>query len=150
MKKIISIVLAAIMLISTFAVFASADVEPFPNTYTINFALSDSYDGKGEIISSTKVIATAGTPLDKIAKVNEYDSFVEDNVKYYFAGWYDPDTGLVRTSERLPKVNQDKTYVAVFEADTEVENGLTLMQFIASIFARLNDIFEYFYTIFFT
>ena len=156
MKKILSVLLALLILASTLSV-AFAAPEGFPNTYVIRFAISDSYDGTGAIISYVEVAVTEGMPIEQIAVVNEYGSFVKDvekdgetkQVKYYFSGWLDPDTGIIRTSKRLPKVTCDKTYVAVFEPDEEVEGGLTLMKFIAQIFERFNRILEYFYRIFF-
>ena len=148
MKKLISVFLAALMLFSVFSVAASADVELPPNAYTIIFALEDT---NGEPIQPylQTVILYEGMELAAAGKLNEPDSYVgEDGLTYYFTGWKNIKTDVVRTSDALPKVTGDATYVAVFTPQDNSQNQ-TFLQFVASIFSRLNQIFEYFWKIFF-
>lgn len=149
MKKLISVLLAALMIFSVFSFSASADFELPPDAYTITFALADNNGDPIQPYLRT-VVMYEGVELAPAAKLCEPDSYVgADGLTYYFVGWKDIDTGVVRTSDYLPKISRDATYTAVFEPEPDDGGGQTLLQFFRSIFERLNIIFEYFWSIFF-
>lgn len=145
MKKALSIILAVLMLASVFTVCAAAAYEPIVDVtaYEIYF-----YSPEKKTMLHYGVYPK-GTDLALIGAAQEPDSYEgEDNLVYYFVGWEDEETGKVRSSDQLPKATKNTTYIAVYEP--REENGQTLLNFFESIFERINRIFEYFWTIFFS
>ena len=136
MKKIIAVSLSVLVLFSALSVvsFADGEAEEKP-VYTITFV---DYDGTplgsrqvphGEIISAPENPARAE---DK-----------ENKIEYIFKGWSSDGGATTYSANTLPVATADVTYTAVY-AENKRGDNLTLFQLIASIFARINKIFEYF------
>lgn len=144
MKKVLSVILTAVMLFSVVAVAftASADFE-IPVIYIIEF-----YNEDNVLISTERY--PEGFEFGAAAKRLEPDSYKdEDGVTHYFKGWRSSVTGEVRTSSKLPSARYNVEYYAVYETQDNSGNQ-TFLQFIQSIFHRINMVFEYIWTIFFS
>ena len=137
MKKTLALILAMLVAFSMFSVAAFAEED----LVTVTFV---DYDGK--VIDSCEVkVGEALTPYVPENPVRE-DT---DTTKYTFIGWKSDIEGddTVYNSSALNPADVDVTYTAVY-LEEEVVKGQTLLQFFASIFERINLIFQYFATIF--
>jgi hypothetical protein len=137
MKKTLALILAMLVAFSMFSVAAFAE----DDLVTVTFV---DYDGSLIKTSDVKV-GEALTPYVPENPVRE-DT---DTTKYTFRGWKSDIEGddIVYNSSALNPADVDVTYTAVY-LEEEVVKGQTLLQFFASIFERINLIFEYFATIF--
>lgn len=141
MKKLLSVILAALMIFSVFGVvFASAEGET--EYYTIVFNDEDGTFIAKRDVAYYGVVKAPENPSKK-DEVNEDGK----TVTYTFDGWVDPDTGVVYHASTIPVATANKTYYARYTMTVQEEHQ-TIMTFIRSIFARINIIFEYFYRLF--
>lgn len=139
MKKIIAVLLSVLVLFSAFGVcaFAGDDEAEEPVYYTITFV---DYDGSH--LASRQVISgkTVNAPYNP-----ERES--TDDTDYIFRGWTADGGNTIYQAATLPIATDDVTYTAVYAEETHKDN-LTFWQLVASIFERINMIFEYFFKIF--
>lgn len=140
MKKIIAVLLSVLVLFSALSIasFAEGEVEEKP-VYTITFV---DYDGTH--LGSRKV------PQGEIISAPENPARAEDKenkIEYIFKGWSSDGGATTYSGNTLPIATADVTYTAVYAENKKSEN-LTFWQLVASIFRRINMIFEYFDKIF--
>ena len=132
MKKCLAILLCAVMLFSCAGIFAFADDETPAETVTITF-----FDEDGTTVLAT-VTANKG---EKFAgPANPTKPREDGDPEWEFKGWVATD-GQEYYSNTLPVAYEDTYYVAKFVKMYDDEDNLTLMQFLASIFSRINKIF---------
>ena len=132
MKKVLAIFLCAVMLFSFACVFAFAeDAE----TVTVTFVQDD-----GTTVIDTVVVEKGKVPVGPPAPSKPR---VDGDPEWEFSGWQAPD-GEIYYSNTLPAANSDTIYVATYKKlhDNEAEGNITIMSFLASIFERLNKIFD--------
>ncbi|MGN1419251.1 MAG: InlB B-repeat-containing protein [Acutalibacteraceae bacterium] len=136
MKKALSLFLAVLMLFSISAVtFASAEGEE--KFYSITFV---DYDGT-ELAALT--VAESG-----IVKAPENPTRAStETVNYVFKGWSSDGGQTIYHASTIPLATSDVTYTAIY-GEQKVEKTTTFWNFIQSIFARINAVFEYFARIF--
>ncbi len=135
MKKTLALILSLLVAFSMFTVatFAAEDL------VTISFVDSD-----GRTIDTVQVkVDTILTPYAPENPVKEST----ETTKYTFIGWTSSDDGEVYYKNTLPSARVDVTYTATYSEENISENQ-TFWSFIASIFERINLIFEYFAEIF--
>ncbi|MFI3141875.1 MAG: hypothetical protein R3Y27_06160 [Clostridia bacterium] len=140
MKKIISLALAMLMLLSTFCMLASAsevvdDVTYWTITYDYDNDTGETY------VVSTKDGTYPGTPEDPTKASTETRD-------YTFMGWYDADTEMLYESRYdIPVAIKDTTYVAAYDDTYTGYSGeiTTFWGLIESVFERLSDWLEQFY-----
>ena len=133
MKKVLSILLCAVMLFSFASVFAFADDAAPAETVTITF-----YDEDGSVL--TTVTANKGeSPVGPPAPTKPRQ---DGDPEWAFSGWLGAD-GQTYYSNSLPIANEDMSYTATYKKlhDNEAEGNITIMSFLASIFQRLNKLF---------
>ena len=134
MKKTLALILAMLVALSMFSVatFAADDV-------TITFV---DYDGE--------VLYTKTVPVGSDVAVYAPENPVRENTekaKYTFEGWMAEGSEEVYSAAQLPRATENATYFATY-AEEEIKEGQSLLKFIATIFERINLIFEYFAKIF--
>lgn len=142
MKKTLALILTVLMAFSMLTMAVGAADTPI----TVVFK------NEGEVLNTIHV--ASGTALTPYAPANPEKAPTE-TVEYIFKGWQlegTEDAPLSR--ENLPTVvlAEDETsltvtYVAVYAEEKIIETQ-SLLQFIASIFERINLIFQYFAEIF--
>ncbi len=140
MKKVVSVLLAVLMIFSVFsATVAFAEGEESQTTYTVNFV-----DYNNDYISSA--VYQAG---EKVVVPPNPTRASDEKADYIFKGWAVKDSGsdTLYHSNTIPNATADVTYIAVYGEQLK-EDIPNLMQFFRSIFARINAIFEYFARIF--
>lgn len=137
MKKTLALILAMLVAFSMFSVAAFAEED----RVTVTFV-----DHEGEVIKTCEVkVGEALTPYAPKNPVRE-DT---DTEKYTFKGWKSDIEGddTLYFYNTFNPADVDVTYTAQYDVE-EVVKGQTLLQFFASIFERINLIFQYFATIF--
>lgn len=134
MKKTLALILAMIVAFSMFSVaaFAADDL------VAIKFVDGD------KVVSSAQV--AKGTILTPYVPENPVKEDT-DTTKYTFSGWESSVDGEVYYPNTIPAADYDVTYTAKY-VEEKVTAGQSLLAFFASIFERINLIFEYFATIF--
>ena len=139
MKTVISVVLAVIMLTSMLAIgFVHAE-DAAETTYTVTFV---NYDGT--VLSQDNTYKTGEIIIGPEYPTREST----DTMEYKFKGWQDSRDGKIDSNGTFLLVGEeDVTFTAVF-VESEKPERVTIMSFIASLFQRLNMIFEYFSKIF--
>ncbi len=140
MKKIIAVLLSVIVLFSAISVvsFAEDETEVTP-IYKITFV---DYDGTA--------LGSRQVPQGGIISAPENPTRAEDKenkIEYIFKGWSADGGATTYSGNTLPLATEDVTYTAVY-AENKKSDNLTFWQLVASFFARLNKIFEYFNKIF--
>lgn len=152
MKKALSVLLAVLVAFSMCSVVAFADADSAdPTPITVKF-INDGYV-IAEVMVKEGDILTPDTPDNPKKESTE-------TTKYVFEGWQAQDEEGNILSEELyqkstipsPYLAEGETtkticYVAVY-TEKGIAGNQSLLQFIASIFERLNMIFEYFAKIF--
>lgn len=159
MKKTLSIILAVILMFSAVSVMAFAEDATDEGLVTINFYV-DAEDIGSTPFHTIKVLPGKNF-TDRLVTgeeaIGDPEKAPTEEVEYIFKGWskYNTETDstdpTVYVAGTIPVVeNADEAvicYVAVF-AEQEVRENQTFWQFVASIFARINAIFEYFAKVF--
>ena len=140
MKKIIAVLLSVLLLFSALSVvsFAEGEVEEKP-IYKITFV---DYDGTP--------LGSRQVPQGGIISAPENPARAEDKenkIEYIFKGWSSDGGAPTYSGNTLPLATADVTYTAVY-AENKKGDNLTFWQLVASIFARINKIFEYFNKLF--
>lgn len=140
MKKIIAVLLSVLLLFSAFSVvsFAEGEDEEKP-IYKITFV---DYDGTP--------LGSRQVPQGGIISAPENPARAEDKenkIEYIFKGWSADGGATTYSGNTLPLATADVTYTAVY-AENKKGDNLTFWQLVASIFARINKIFEYFNKLF--
>lgn len=133
MKKTLALILAMLVALSMFSVAAFAA----DDTVTITFVNGD---------ETTVVEVPVGADVAVYAPENPVRENTE-KTKYTFAGWTAEGSEEVYSAAQLPAAAENATYVATY-AEEEIKEGQSLLKFIATIFERINLIFEYFAKIF--
>ncbi len=137
MKKALALILSLLVAFSmlTVAAFAEGDL------VTIKFVDSD---GKG--IKTVQV--APGTLMTPYVPENPEKADTE-TTRYTFIGWKSSvDTDEEPYSKNtVPNARVDVTYTATY-SEKDISQNQTLWNFIESIFARINLIFQYFAEIF--
>ena len=140
MKKTIAILLSVLMILPTLGVltvFADDAGDEPAETYTIVF---EDYDGK---VLKTAVLARGSEVRAPENPTRE----ATETVEYIFKGWSADGGETIYHASTIPLATADVTYVAVY-SEQKIPEYLTFWEFVASIFARINAVFEYFYRIF--
>lgn len=140
MKKTLSVLLALLMVMFTCSAVVYAQDEDQPAekaSYTITFL---DYDGK---VIATRLVEEGG-----IVKAPENPTREKtDEYEYIFKGWSADNGETIYHASTMPLASADVTYKAIY-SEQKIEEPFTLMKFIASIFQRINAVFEYFARIF--
>lgn len=134
MKKTLALILAMLVAFSMFSVAAVAA----DDLVSVKFV-----DG-GKIVGSAQV--AKGTIITPYVPENPVKEDT-DTTKYTFIGWESSFDGEVYARNTIPAADYDVTYSAKY-AEEKVTSGQSLLAFFASIFERINLIFQYFATIF--
>ena len=132
MKKCLAILLCAVMLFSCAGIFAFADDETPAETVTITF-----FDEDGSTVIDTVTVPKGTAP---VGPANPTKGRADGDPEWEFQGWVDTDGNLWQRNT-LPEADKDTYYTAKFVKMYDNEDNLTLMQFLASIFSRINKIF---------
>ena len=126
MKKIISLILAVLMIFSVTAVAAFAEDEarkPIKVTFVYDIA-----DSNGIAVGTTKVIYV-DYEEDFTSKAPK-DTYISDGYKYYITGWETAQYGVPGTVyEKLPKIAQndlitDITFKACYSVEKFTAGGV--------------------------
>lgn len=133
MKKTLALILAILVAVSmfSFATFAA--------------------DGKVTIIfvndgaEYSKVEVPEGVDVGIYVPENPSKA-PTDKAEYIFKGWQNLNGGDIYVND-FPAATEDATYIAVY-SEKEIKETQSFWNFIESIFARINLIFEYFAAIF--
>lgn len=136
MKKVISVLLAVLMIFSVFGATVAFAEDELKETYTIIFVDFD------------------GTELAKFENVTKGDKVIAPaypvrentpDMKYVFKGWKKGDDETVLYHQNtIPEASGSEeviTYTAVY-SEQPVEETLTFFGLIAYIFSQFNRIFE--------
>ncbi len=136
MKKTLALVLAVLVAFSMFAFATSAADSELVKVTFIN-------DGK-EYSSFELLPGTVLTPYMPENPTKAPDGSNE----YIFKGWAVSEDGELYFKNTIPAVGtEDVTYMAIYSAK-EIKESQTFWEFIESIFARINLLFQYFAAIF--
>ncbi|MGN1194636.1 MAG: hypothetical protein ACI4SB_04065 [Acutalibacteraceae bacterium] len=141
MKKALSLLLSVLMIFScmSVAVFAE-DAAPEPSVYyTIKFVDWDGTQiGEDVIVCKGDIVPAPANPTR-----------TSDNnkIEYIFKGWSADGGNTIYHAGTLPIATADVTYTAIY-AENNKSDIITFWNLVQSIFARINQIFEYFYAIF--
>ncbi len=136
MKKLISVILAVLMLFSTVSVVAFAEGEG-DKFYTIRFV---DYDGSEIKTMTAQEGAIIPAPENPTREATE-------KCEYTFKGWSADGGQTIYYQTTIPIATEDVIYMAVYSENEKVE-VLTFWAFVSSIFERINQIFEYFHDLF--
>lgn len=136
MKKVLSVFLAVLMIVTCFSTVLSFAADD--DVYTITFV-----DDEGRVIA-TRTVTYYGT----VKAPENPTKLSTEEYEYVFKGWSDGESDVLYHATTIPNATKDVTYTAVFSEQKIPGNGQTVMTFIRSIFARINIIFEYFFRIF--
>ncbi len=134
MKKTLALILAMLVAFSMFSVAAVAA----DDLVTVKFVDGDKVLRSSQVAKGS--IITSYVPENPVKEDT-------DTTKYTFAGWESSFDGEVYAPNTIPAADYDVTYTAKY-VEEEIKAGQTLLQFFASIFERINLIFQYFATIF--
>ncbi len=156
MKKTLAIVLTLLVAFSMFTVVASAETE---DLVTVKFVYVTEKDADvietihvapGTVIATEEYVPDIPTEFKRQVKDDDGNDV---ELKYVFKGWKSDVDGAVYYPAQLPTVAETTaagtviTYTAEYSI-TDVTENQSFWEFIASLFARLNVLFEYFATIF--
>ena len=149
MKKTLALLLAVLVALSMFSVAAFAE-EATADKATVIFYDAPTKDGEavGAEIYAVQIVPGEGQIRSHIPEnpVKESDSQYD----YTFKGWKDLATGTVYAPSNIPEpteVGSTTEYVAVY-TQSKVKSTQTFLNFIESIFERINLIFQYIAEIF--
>ena len=142
MKKLTAVLLAVLMLFSAVSVIAFAEDEPTTPPeedvyYTIRFVDYDGSEIQTLYVKKGDIVPAPANP--KRENTDEYE--------YTFEGWQATNGTIVFKPGTIPVAMDHVTYMAVYKESEHIE-VLTFWAFIQSIFARINQIFEYFHDLF--
>ena len=135
MKKIIAVLLAVMMLFSVMAVAVFAADGDAAVTYLIVFK---DYDGT---TIDTQIVEEGQFPRQPVGVPSRP---AEGDTTYTFTGWKSSlDEKVYKAAATVPAATADTTYTATYQAKTPEENdNVTVLGFLASVFSRINRIFE--------
>ncbi len=139
MKKALSLLLALICAFSFFTVAFAAEGDE-ATVATIHVVFMD-----GDTILR-EVDVAPGTMLTPYAPANP-EKADTDTTRYTFKGWRGSDGELYVSQSTLPSPSTDITFTAEY-AEEDISENQSFLAFFASIFDRINKIFEYFAKIF--
>lgn len=144
MKKALALILSLLVAFSMFTVATFAEGEATPaEEELVNIVFKDS-DGK--VIKTINV--APGTKMTPYVPANPEKADTE-TTRYTFAGW----KSSVDTDEEpyakntVPDARVDVVYTATY-TEKDISQNQTFWNFIESIFARINLLFQYFAEIF--
>ena len=155
MKKALSVILAMLMLVSFMGVAMAAE----DGKVRVAFYLSEEAMNKDEYYYAINVdpgmdfvhmLQSKEQPLALPTKEST------KTTRYTFNGWelYTKDsegnwaaTGVIKYTGTITAATEDVCWVATF-AEEDIKANQTFWSFVQSIFARINDIFEYFAEVF--
>lgn len=143
MKKALSLLLSVLMIFSCMTVAVFAEDEATPVYYTIRFVDWD-WDGSDETTLARETVK-AGDIVT--APANPTRESEDKKIEYVFKGWSADGGKTIYHAGTIPIATEDVTYTAVY-AENKKSDNLTFWQLVQSIFARINQIFEYFAEIF--
>ncbi|MBQ5905004.1 MAG: hypothetical protein IIW88_03970 [Clostridia bacterium] len=163
MKKLISVFLAAIMLLSCFGVMAFAEGEENAYVYVTYLVVDDAGEvvehtigpktvKKGEVVPAAEMEAWL---LDMPREFSDDYNVTEDNYTrtetrtYTFKGFTKKgdESGTLYYFGSTDAINEDTVFVAQYKIVDTIDT-VTFWELVQSIFARFNRIFEYFAEIF--
>lgn len=159
MKKTLAIVLSLLVAFSMFTVMASATDVDTTGLVTVEFVYvtEDKPEvidrvrvAPGTVIASEDYVPAIPTEFKKQGKDEKGN---DATYKYTFKGWKSLEDGAVYYPSQLPTVSKDTAAgtLIVYTADYMIEDVTetqSFWDFVASLFARINILFEYFATIF--
>ena len=137
MKKIIAVLLSVLMLFSVTSIACFAEEEEPMTYHTITFV-----DHDGTVLGTRKIVD--GGVVDAPANPSRENT---KEVEYTFKGWSSDEGKTVYAPKTLPIATADVTYTAIY-AEEKIGDTFTFWNFVESVFARINMIFQYFYEIF--
>lgn len=150
MKKVIAMLLSVLMIFSAFGVLACAENEDGASkNYVINFVDYNGETLKSVEVAENAIVKAAANP----SRASDYDDSGKELTRYVFKGWAvlnedgSFDANKTYHENTIPVATADVTYIAVYSSQ-DVSSNQTLLQFIRSVFYRINLIFEYFFRIF--
>ncbi|MBR2079475.1 MAG: hypothetical protein IJ962_04590 [Clostridia bacterium] len=162
MKKLISVLLAAIMLVSCFGVMAFAEGEETAYVYVSYLVVEN-----GEVVEATigPKQVTKGQPIPGA----EMEAWLFDMPREFSDDYQVTEDGYTRTETKTytfkgftkkgdesgqlyyfgstDEITEDTVFVAQYKIEDTIE-FVTFWELVQSIFARINRIFEYFAEIF--
>ncbi len=143
MKKALALILSLLVAFSMFTVatFAEGEATPAEDLVTVTFKDSD-----GKIIKTINV--TPGTKMTPYVPENPVKADTE-TTRYTFAGWKSSvDTDVDPYAKNtIPDARVNVVYTATY-SEKDISQNQSLLNFIESIFARINLLFQYFAQIF--
>lgn len=164
MKKLLSIFLAALMLLSCFSVMAfAADDDVL--VYVTYLVPDNNGDGEPEEVSTEPKLVKKGEPIPAA----EMEGWLLDMPREFTYDYNTDEGGFERTETRTytfkgftkegvegsdlyyfgstGKIDEATHFVAQYKIEDTIDN-VTFWELVQSIFARINKIFEYFSAIF--
>ena len=140
MKKALSLLLSVLMIFScmSVAVFAEDGTLVPPTSYTILFVDWDGTVLESKVVKAGDIVTAPANPTR-----------TSDNkkIEYIFKGWSSDDGKTIYHAGTIPIATEDVTYTAIY-AENNKSDIITFWELVRSIFARINQIFEYFNEIF--
>ena len=135
MKKVLSVLLCVVMLCSCICLFAFAEDTAPAETFTYTF-----YDEDGTTVLGAVTAQRGESP---VGPTHPTKPRVDGDPEWVFSGWRGDD-GEIYYSSSLPAATKDMTFVATYKDpyNHSDEGDITLMSFLASIFARINKLFK--------
>lgn len=155
MKKALSVLLAVLVLFSMAGVMATAEGET-TETVRVVFYVDDAEYYALNVLPGVNFVDRLQTGDNVLTAPTKAST---ETTEYIFNGWelYQQNengewvaTGVVDYPGTIPPVGEDVTevrYVATF-IEEDIKENQTLWAFIATIFERINMIFEYFAEVF--
>lgn len=143
MKKALALILSLLVAFSMFTVATFAEGETAPAGDLVNIVFKDS-DGK--VIKTINV--KPGTVMTPYVPENPVKADTE-TTRYTFAGWkssVDKDVEPY-AKNTIPNAEYDVVYTATY-TEKDISQNQSFWNFIESIFARINLLFQYFAEIF--
>ena len=138
MKKTLALILTVLVTFSMFTFATFAEDAEAKSTVTVTFVNNDATYAVVDVIPGTPM--TAHVPADPTKAAG-------DGVEYIFKGWSTEGSDEIYYRNTIPAPSADITYVAVY-SEKEVGETQSFWNFIQSIFARINLLFQYFAEIF--
>ncbi len=138
MKKALSVILSVLVIFSMLGMAVSAADEELTN---IKFVVDGTVVEELNVAPGVNILPLLNNLVDPVKAP-------ADGKEYIFKCWRNQASGHETSKSNLPAAGtEDIVYEAVF-VEQEIRENQTFWNFIESIFARINMIFEYFAKVF--
>lgn len=141
MKKTLALILAVLV---AFSMFAFATCAADGDLVNVKFMNDGAVYHEVDLPSGTAL--TPFVPADP-TKAPDLDEDGKVVTEYIFKGWAISEDSEPYFKNTIPAPTEDAVYYAIYSSK-EIKESQTFWEFIESIFARINIIFEYFARIF--